>query len=658
MPDSGSANHSLVENTEGDLSVWPVTRPVPPGWRPTGHQGSHASCLAEADRRGRERLPGALAPPEGNEGTLLELFSRTVKRHPARPAVSDRELTYTYTALNRRSDGLAQALLARGVRPGDHIAYLLPRGVAPFVVLLAVLKTGAAYVPLDPAAPDDRLRLLIDRSGASVVITHPEMTGRLDDLATARVMEYVADDHADPKPGPAAAATPRQAASVLFTSGSTGIPKAVLLEHRNLVQFAENPTLPALTPQDRVGHVSNLAFDAFHWETWCAFAAGAEVVTLPTMPDLISGDMRRELKQRRITAMLVPTLAFNHLAHEQPETFSSLRILATGGDVVSPGSCRDLLAAGFTGQLVNLYGPTEAATACSAHPVTDAEHDGSVPIGRALEGIGLYVLDDNLDEVTPGSVGQLHIGGPGVARGYHGQPGLTAERFLPDPHGTPGGRLYATGDLAVRGEDGLLRYVGRADDQVKIRGYRVEPREVERQLARHHHVRDVAVVVGGEGVDRYLAALVVLYGDSSFADLREAAASSMPEYMVPSAFISIPEMPSNDRGKRDLGRLREIVTEHQKHRADRVAPSDPVEIRLADFWKDLISVDEVGLNDDFFALGGNSLQAFRLRRRIVKELGVEVSNREILVTSELSALADLVRSKTGLVLSEKEDDLV
>lgn len=643
MTDGQTAAYTLLANSQGNSSLWPAHLPVPLGWHDRGHLGTRDECIEQADRWGD--VPVRLSTPlPGSPGTLLELFRRTAAGKPGRPAVSDDTGSYDYAELDRRSDALAQALAEFGIGREDRVAFHLNRGAAVFVAILGILKAGAAYVPVDVRYPDARRDLMVTDSRATLLLTDP---GRRGDFAGLAVEVVELDREAEPKPAidPLPEVTPDQAAAVLFTSGSSGRPKAVVLEHGNLVNFATNAALPSLTEQDRVGHVSSLSFDAFHFETWCAFAAGAEIVVLPTMPDLLTGDLGRELRRRRITAMLVPTMALNHIVQEDREAFSSLRILHTGGDVALPDACRTLLGGGFSGRLFNLYGPTEGTTACSAHHVATVTDEDSIPIGSRLAGTTLYVLDAELAEVAPGTAGELHIAGRGVARGYLNQPGLTADRFLADPFAADGSRMYATGDLVTRGEDGLLRYLGRADDQVKIRGYRVEPREVERVLGRHAQLREVAVLVAGEGSDRHLVALVVPYDELSTKTLREYATEVMPDFMVPSAFVKVPAIPSNDHGKRDVRQLNELVAQHLRWAEARVAPRDETEEYLAELWGDLLGLEQIGATDDFFELGGNSLLAFRLQRRLVRELEVKVTPREILTTSRLDALAELLRTR-------------
>ncbi|ONI91326.1 hypothetical protein ALI22I_09545 [Saccharothrix sp. ALI-22-I] len=588
--------------------------------------------------------PGVRA---SDAGTVVALFERTVRHHPDRTAVSDDRGAMTYRELANRSDGLAHELRRRGVLRENRVAVHMSSSVDLFVAVLAILKAGGAYVAVDVRYPEVRRNLMITASGARLVVTTSELAPALAGLGVdvfdlGATRDTVAQD-GPPLPDVDGA----DAACVLFTSGSSGEPKAVVLEHRNLVHFADNRALPRLRPTDRVGQVSSLSFDAFHFETWCAFAAGAEVVVLPGMAELVADDLGRELRRRRITALLAPTMAVNHVVHVDREAFSTLRVLHTGGDVLQPAAARALLSGDFAGEFCNLYGPTEATTACTAHPVANVAADAtSVPIGRELDGVSVHLLDADLTEVPAGSVGELHIGGRGVARGYLGRPGLTAERFLPDPFAAGGGRMYATGDLARRIEGGSLDFVGRADDQVKIRGYRVEPHEVERALLRHPDVRDIAVIPTGEGHDRRLVALVVSPQRLAPKQLRAFAVRELPDYLVPSSFVRVAEIPGDDHGKRDLRELRRVAAEQRGRQSRRVAPQDDVERYLADLWEELLAVEWIGVDDDFLGLGGNSMQAFRLHRRIKHDLGAVVQVREILEVRELAGLAKLVRERS------------
>jgi amino acid adenylation domain-containing protein len=634
--------YSVVTNGHKHFSVWPEALPVPKGWRRTGFTGDRARCLDEVAALWPAG-PDTSAGPGGGD-TLVTLFSDAVAEHGDQEAVGDHDGALTYRELEALADGITCELRGLGVGRGDRVAFHLGRGARVFAAMLGILKAGAAYVPIDTRYPQARRDLMVGESGAEVVLTDAAHAASVSGLGR----KILVVDDVRPQPAELVAVDGGDAAAVLFTSGSSGTPKAIVLEHRNLVHFARNPSLPALTPADRVGHVSSLSFDAFHFETWCAFAGGARIVVLPTIPDLLGTDIQRELRRNRVTAMLVPTMAVNHIVREDIDAFASLRVLHTGGDVLSPAACRELLSGAFDGEFRNLYGPTEGTTAVTAHRVEEVAPDAdTVPIGHPLAGAAVYVLGADLAEVAAGEVGELYIGGAGVARGYLRQPGLTAAKFLPDPFAADGSRMYATGDLARVRPGGAIEFVGRADDQVKIRGYRVEPREVERVVAAHPDVRDAAVLVSGDGQDKHLVALVVPYERISPKELREHVAQRLPDFMTPSSFVRVPEIPATDHGKRDLERLRELVAAHTERTARRVEPRDDVERVLAEIWEELLAVEEIGATDDFFALGGNSLLAFRMQRRIGERLGVVLEPKDVLANSELAGLAALIRERKG-----------
>lgn len=575
------------------------------------------------------------------DATLVDLFAASVLKHAERPAVTDDERSLDYRTLDERSDATAALLVAHGAVPGDRVAIYLDRGTDVFVAMLAVLKARGAYVAVDPRYPDHRRDLLIAASGAKIVLTGHGWSGRLAGHITT-VREWTAQDA--PAGSPPPAPTAADAACVLFTSGSSGTPKAIVLEHRNLVYLATNSTLPSLGPSDRFGQVSSLSFDAFHVETWCSLAQGAEVVVLPAVPDLAMLDMRRELRRRRITAMLAPTMAVNHLVHEDREAFSALRVLYTGGDVIRPAAVRALLAGGFAGTFYNLYGPSEAATACTAFRVEEMADDcDNVPIGAAMSGASVQVLGADLRPMPAGEVGQLFIGGVGVGRGYLDAPALTAERFLPDPAGAAGARMYATGDLASAEPDGTIHFGGRIDEQVKIRGYRVEPAEAERTLVRHPDVRDAAVFVAGNGPDRRLVAAVVAEPAITPAVLREYLDAELPDYLVPALIVMAGSIPSTSHGKRDLVSLRETAQEHLDRNRRRVPAADDLERYLFAMWQELLGLEWIAEGDDFFALGGNSMLAFRAHLRVQRDLGVALDVATIFDNPLLADITHRVR---------------
>jgi amino acid adenylation domain-containing protein len=575
--------------------------------------------------------------------TLVDLVDRTAGRHPHAPAVRDAGKQLDYTQLNAAAGALAGALAEIGVGPEDRVGVYLPRGADVVVTVLGVLRAGAAYVPVDDKYPDARRDHLLGSARLRVVVTAPGWAGRVAHLGLP-VLEW---DGRVPETGtvlPAAAVGGAHAACVLFTSGSTGEPKGVVLEHRQMAGFALDPALPGLVPGDRTAQASGISFDTFTFEVWRTLAGGAEIVVVPSIPELISSDLRKELRRRRITAMLAPAIALNHVTRYDREAFSSLSLLCSGGDVLLPQTCSELRAGGFTGRLFNLYGPTETTVACSGQPIgPEPDYAEQVPIGHEFAGARLSILDERLREAGPGEPGELYVGGSGVGRGYLGRPGQTAARFVPDPHAGPGARMYATGDRVSRRQDGALEYLGRVDAQVKIRGVRVEPREVERVLCRHPDLREAAVVAEGGAGDRRLVAAVVPAGERVILrQVREFLAAEVPEQLVPAEFVVLEAMPLDAHGKRDLTALGELIRDRAGRRAPYVPAGTDVERFLAGLWEDLLAVEGIGRDDDFFTLGGHSLLAVRVRMALQRKLNVTVSPESLFANSVLADQALMV----------------
>ncbi|MFG3525888.1 non-ribosomal peptide synthetase [Streptomyces sp. NPDC047917] len=576
-------------------------------------------------------------------GTLTELFEETVARHPERIAVRDGKDALTYRELDARSQELARRIHGLGIGRGDLVGVYLHRSADIFAVLLAVLRAGAAYVAIDSRYPDTRRDLMLRLSGVRVVITEPDWADRLDG-DSVRVLPLPLTG-ASPAAGPLPAPRAGDAASVLFSSGSTGTPKGIVLEHGNVVAFARNPALPRLTEQDRIGQVSSLSFDLFHWEMWNSFAAGAEVTVLPLVPDLLAAGFDAEIRRLGITAMLVPTMVAGHVTDEQPDAFAALRLLHVAGDVIAPAVCRVVLEAGFGGGLYNLYGPAECTTACVAHRITmEDTRLRAVPIGRPLDGVVAEVRDPEGAPVPPGGSGELFVGGPQVARGYLGRPDLTAERFT-EPEGPQDAtRFYRTGDLVKVRDDGVIDFLGRADRQVKIRGYRVEPGEIERFFLGLPEVQDAMVVPVGDGVDRRLVAFLVAGGGATRQGLRTAAEQNLPHFLVPGDLRLVDRIPADQHGKRNVSGLLDELAAGGSGPGTDGAPGSAEEEFVITLWEELLGVTGINRSDDFYALGGNSLLAFRVQLKVERRFGVKIGNAEIMGNSCAAELAAAIRA--------------
>ncbi|MBI0377716.1 amino acid adenylation domain-containing protein, partial [Streptomyces albiflaviniger] len=585
--------------------------------------------LTEAERLKAAGEWNATARPLP-EGSLAELFAERVRRDPDAVAVTDGAISLSYARLDEWAGRLAGHLLRSGVRPEDRVALLMDRSVELVVAQLAVVRAGGVYVPVDARAPRDRRRTLLDQAGAAVVLTPEE-------VAAAREGEPVA---------PAVPVHRDQLAYVMFTSGSTGVPKTVGVRHRDVAALALDRAFGG-GGHDRVPLHSPVAFDAATYEMWVPLLNGGRVVV--TSGELDAAAVRRLVAEQKVTGLWLTAGLFRLLAQDAPDCFTGLREVWTGGDVVPAASVRRVLerCPGLT--VVDGYGPTETTTFATYFPMSRAEEVPEVvPIGRPLDNMRVHVLDPRMRIVPPGVVGELFVAGEGVARGYLGRPGPTAAAFLPDPYGPAGERMYRTGDLARRRPDGTVEFLGRADDQVKVRGFRIEPAEVEGVLAGHPEVADVAVVARADGPGgKRLVAYVVAAGDTPVegGPLRAYAAERLPDYMVPSAVVPLDALPLGPTGKLDRAALPAPAPDIR--RTPYRAPREGFEQAVAAVWAEVLEVERVGAGDNFFELGGDSILSIRLTSRLREVLGVDPSPRLVFTHPTVAALAEALGGAEG-----------
>ncbi|HEX9935823.1 MAG TPA: amino acid adenylation domain-containing protein, partial [Longimicrobium sp.] len=571
---------------------------------------------------------------------IHELFEAQVRRSPGAPALVWGEVELTYAQLDARANRLAHHLRGLGVGPETRVGVLLERGVDLIVSLLATLKAGGCYVPLDPGYPAERLRLMQSDSRIRVLISRSDLagaaeTGDRDVVHLDRAADALASEPIHPPHGGAAA---ENLAYIVYTSGSTGKPKGVMVAHRHVVQLVCETDYVQLRPGDRVAQASNAGFDALTFEVWGALLNGATLVGIPQDVLLSPPALREVLRGERVTTLFLTTALLNQLSHEQPDIFAPLREVLFGGQAVDAASVRRLLKAGGPERLLHMYGPTETTTFCLYEPVEHVADDArTVPLGHATGNQRIYLLDGALSPVPLGVPGEAYVGGAGVSRGYLERPGLTAERFVPDPFAVePGARMYRTGDRMRWRADRRLEFVGRVDEQVKIRGFRIEPGEIEATLTAHAAVHEARVIVReDEPGEQRLVAYVV--GEADADALREHLRLSLPEYMLPSAFVFLDALPLTPNGKLDRKAL--PAPEHAAGTDRYVAPRTPVEEVLAGIWAEVLRLERVGVHDSFFELGGHSLLIMRLLADIQATFGLEISIRTVFSLSTLEAMA-------------------
>jgi amino acid adenylation domain-containing protein len=573
------------------------------------------------------------------QGCVHQLFEAQVERTPEAPALVYEDKTLSYAQLNARANRLAHQLIELGVKPDTRVVICVERSPAMVVGLLAILKAGGAYVPLDPSYPGERLAHILADAASSIMLADAAGRAALGEAALAScTVLNPATLPALPDTNPSVAElTARHLAYVIYTSGSTGTPKGVMVEHRGVVNLAlAQIACFGVQPTSRIVQFASFSFDASASEIFMALGSGAALYLPPEAARQDRQALWGYLASHAITHATLPPALLQHGADLSRLGPSLTLILA--GEAPSAMLVRDLAD---QGTVFNAYGPTET-TVCATAWRGVRDFSGEVPIGRPIANTRIYLLDAHGQPVPLGAVGELYIGGAGVARGYLNRPELTAERFVPDPFSDEAGaRLYKTGDVARYLPDGNLEYLGRNDEQVKIRGFRIEPGEIEACLTAHPQVHDAVVLVTGEGSAKRLVAYVQAEADEPLAStLRAHAAATLPEYMVPSAFVRLDAWPLTPNGKLDRRALPapdDAALAHQAYEA----PQGELETTLAAIWTELLGVERVGRHDSFFALGGHSLLAVRLMNR-VRMLGADVPLAALFASPTLAVFAAVV----------------
>jgi amino acid adenylation domain-containing protein len=569
---------------------------------------------------------------------VLDSIADLVREHaaacPPAVAIEDGERQLTYAELDRAAASIAAALATAGLGDEEPVGVCLPRSWEAVVAFLGIVRAGGAYVPISPAYPAERQRRMLELAGARIVLTTPEHGGALpaeiEQLDAAKLTSAEPGEAVEPAPGG------DRLAYVLFTSGSTGEPKGVEITHRNLINFVKSGADVLPRREDVVLQVVPLEFDVSGLEIWGALMNGARLVIGPRgRPD--PRRLGKLIAERGVTFLGISTGLLHELVAVAVDELAGVRIATAVGDVLSPIAAAELCFTHPGLRLFNGYGPTEATILATSFEYRPSDED-SVPIGRALPGYWLYVLDDDGKPVRDGEPGELWIGGEGVARGYRDEPERTAERFRPDPFA--GGRMYRSGDLVRMREDGELLFLGRVDDQVKISGQRVEPGEVERALLALPGVREAAVIARAEvdGHKRLLGYVAPRDGaEPDPEELRAHLAERLPAFMVPSWIEVLEALPLNERGKVDHDAL-----PSPRREGDGKAPDDPRVARVAALMAEVLKLDSVGSDEDFFALGGSSLLAIRLVGMLRNRLDAAVDINAVFEAPTAALLAELV----------------
>jgi len=622
--------------------------------------------LAEEERA---QLLAADFNLESQVASLHRLFEEQAAKHPKNVAAVYEVSELSYRKLNERANQLAHRLRALGVGPEMPVGLCVERSLDTVVGILGILKAGGAYVPLDPAYPAERLSWILENAlstaSAPVLVTQSHLVERFDPAPYPMVLldkdraslAAESTENLSELPGMG----PDNVAYVIYTSGSTGRPKGVPVTHLNAARlFTATDHWFCFGPDDVWTVFHSYAFDFSVWESWGALLYGGRLVMVPREVSMNPAAFYELLVTEEVTVLSQTPSAFRQLIKAEEEEGRgrlALKWVVFGGEALDLAALAPWIERHGDGKprLINMYGITETTVHVTFRPVTkaDLERPGASPVGEPIPDLQVYLLGTHQELLPVGVPGEIHVGGAGLARGYLTRPELTAERFVPDPFSTrPGSRLYRSGDLARRRPDGDLDYLGRIDGQVKIRGFRIELGEIESALNRHPGLRESVVMAqtGATGDRRLIAWVVPKAGEVSTSELREHLLQSLPEYMVPSVFVSLDKLPLTTHGKVDRRALPEPGSVLLPA-SELVAPRNRTEARLAEIWREVLRVEQVGVHDNFFELGGHSLLVSQLSSRVRNAFGVELPLRQVFEAPTLEALAARVEG----VLPERQE---
>jgi amino acid adenylation domain-containing protein len=594
------------------------------------------------------------------DATIDAVFADRVRETPHARAVAAFDGELSYAELDARANAFASILGAAGVGPGAFVGIAVERSVALPVVLLAVLKTGAAYVALDPAYPVDRLTFIARDANIVVVVASAAECERAAQLGVPVIASESATSPATATLTPSAGHRATDVAYVAYTSGSTGRPKGVAVTHRGVVRLVRATNFIDITPRDTFLQFAPVAFDASTLELWGPLLNGASLAV--PRPGMLSIDDLGDAVQRfGVTLMWLTTALFGRMTEAASPRFAALRVMLTGGDVASPVAVRRFLATYPGCRLVNGYGPTENTTFSTTYEIASLGPDETtIPIGSPIAHSTAYVLDETGAMAPIGTEGELYVGGDGVALGYVGLDDLTAARFVTDPFsGDPGARMYRTGDRVRMRPTGVIEFLGRTDDQVKIRGYRIELGEIEAALRLLPEIADAAVVVGASSEEKTLVAFVVRAAGATLEenDVRSALAAGLPRYMVPHRLVFVSSLPSHPSGKIDRVALAREAANPPKAAPARRRPGgggSPLERLIGDVWTEVLGASRPpGPTENFFDAGGDSLLLLVTQSRLQSALGIPINVTDLFEHTTIRALAAFLDRQVTLPASPR-----
>ena len=586
------------------------------------------------------------------EKTVAQIFEEVAAATPNAVAVVFGDQQLTYAELNAKANRVAHKLRGLGVRPETMVGCCIERSLELAIAFIGVLKAGGAYVPLDPSYPKERFDFMLEDTRTPVMLTQKSLVSTV--LAGRRLTALCVDEIAASSPNgtdanPAPAGGPTSLAYVMYTSGSTGQPKGVMIENRAIVRLVRNTNFCELGPEQVFLQFAPVSFDASTLEIWGPLLNGGRLVMMQPQASSLE-DLGRTIRKHGVNSIWLTAGLFHLMVEQRLQDLRPIRQLLAGGDVLSARHVRMVLENLPDCRLINGYGPTENTTFTCCHMMRHGERvPESVPIGRPISNTQVYILDEEMRPLEAGKTGELYAAGDGVARGYLNNPAATAEKFVSNPFSEhEGERMYRTGDLARWCEDGVIEFVGRIDNQVKILGHRIEPGEVETVLQMNPSVSQVCVAAhADEACSKQLVAYFVAASGAapSAADLRTFLSGKLPHYMIPARFISLAAFPLSPNGKVDRGALpAPVVTAGSATPAE--APSTQLEQTLVELWQRILRVERVGLDDNFFDLGGDSLMIVAAHSNLQKMFAAEIPVTDLFEFTTIRALARHLGEKT------------
>lgn len=628
----------------------------------TGHYTNIISCFKHLDTRFRDiRMlsetetetvlhrfndNAALYP---RDKSVVDVFEQQVTQNPENPALVFETHQMTYRQVNQQANQMANYLKnVFSVKPGDFVAIILERCEWTIISMLGIIKAGAVFLPIEPDSPADRIKHMLDDTDTDVVVTSHQLSAADRILRPQSFILFIEDleeqIHMQPMTNPGVPVAPTDLIYIMYTSGSTGKPKGVLIEHRSVLRLVKNTNFVRIYKTDHMAQISNYAFDASTFEIWGALLNGASLHLLPEDAVLEAAKVKQFIRENAVTTMWLTTSLFNQLSEADIEIFTGVRNLLVGGEKLSARHINEVKKKYPELTIINGYGPTENTTFTACHRIEKMYPD-DIPIGHPIANTHVLILDRYNQPMPVGVPGEICTGGDGLARGYLNDPDLTDKKFVPHPLEN-GKRLYRTGDLGYWTPEGLLCYMGRNDDQVKVRGFRIEIGEIEAKLLIHPSITQACVIaIQPKTGSKELAAYFVAEKELIVSDIRDYLAGMLPDYMIPSFFIRMGSLPLNQNGKIDKHALPDPVESGSGSGSAYLAPRNELEARLVEIWQEVLNRKQIGVNDNYFGLGGDSIKAIQLVSQLCRD-GLTAEVRHIFQYPTVAELAGVIQPAT------------